>query len=352
MDLTQISTVWVVLIFVAAGICIWISGIKISKALDYICKYFDLGEAIGGMIFLAIVTNLPEIAITVIAACNNHMEIAVSNVLGGIAIQTVVLVLIDCFGVGKFAPLSFKASSVGLLLEGIVLIFILALVILGKQVSNEVLILHASVIEWLILLVWLAGLFLIYKNPSLKSSRVKKLLPINGNANKVFETIEPIKIKKRTAYSSIVIFIVSAIFTLASGFLLEISSEELASRFNISGVVFGATILAAITSLPEISTGIASAKLKDYQMAVSDILGGNAFLPVLLLLGSIISGTSILTKISPFEIYITCLGILLTGVYMIGLIIKSEKQIFRMGYDSIAVLIIYLIGAFGLMFVK
>jgi cation:H+ antiporter len=352
MFLAHLSTLWLIVVFIASGVCIWISGIKISTAIDYICKYFNLGEAIGGMIFLAIVTNLPEIAITSIAAYNNHIEIAISNILGGIAIQTVVLVLIDCFGVGRFAPLSFKASSVGLILEGIVLIFILTLVIVGKQVSTDFLIFHASMVEWIILFVWLSGLFLIYKNPTLKTARVKKLLPIYEKKDPIQVEGSPVKVEKKSAYRSIIIFIIFAILTLASGFLLEISSEELASRFNISGVIFGATILAAVTSLPEISTGIASAKLKDYQMAVSDILGGNAFLPVLLLLGSIISGKSIMTSIGPFDLYISCLGILLTGVYMIGLIIKSEKQIFRMGYDSIAILIIYIIGVAGLLFVK
>jgi len=35
----------------------------------------------------------------------------------------------------------------------------------------------------------------------------------------------------------------------------------------MTGVIFGATILAAATALPEVSTGLASMKLKDYQMA-------------------------------------------------------------------------------------
>jgi cation:H+ antiporter len=351
MYLAHLSTLWLIILFAISGVIIWLAGVKISLATDTLSKYFNFGEAIGGIIFLAIVTNLPEIAITSIAAYNSHLEIAASNILGGIAIQTVVLVLIDCFGVGKSAPLSYKASSISLILEGIVLIFILTLVIIGKQFSSDFAILAATPVEWIILLTWLSGIYLIYKNPSIKSSEINKLLPINLDKSATPLEVKQTKIEKDKAHLSIIIFIVCAVLTLIAGLLLEQSSEALANRYHISNVIFGATILAAVTSLPEISTGIASAKLKDYQMAVSDIIGGNAFLPVLLLLGSIVSGKTIMKTIGSFDVYLTALGILLTGIYMIGLIIKSKRQIFNMGYDSIAILLIYIIGIAGLKFI-
>jgi cation:H+ antiporter len=84
-------------------------------------------------------------------------------------------------------------------------------------------------------------------------------------------------------------------------------------------------------------------------MAVSDIFGGNAFLPVLFLVASLISGEAILPNLKPSDIYLTTLGIILTGVYMAGMVIHSKKQIFRMGVDSFLVVIIYLLGLMGLL---
>ena len=48
--------------FVAAGAVVWIAGIYVSKTTDVLSSRFKLGEALGGAILLAIVTNLPEIA--------------------------------------------------------------------------------------------------------------------------------------------------------------------------------------------------------------------------------------------------------------------------------------------------
>jgi cation:H+ antiporter len=347
--MSSIATPLLILLFLFCSAIIWFAGTKISFAIDVISKHFGIGEAMGGMIFLAIVTNLPEIAITCVAAYKGHMEIAASNILGGIAIQTVVLAVIDVFGVGKSAPLTYKASSVELIIEGVILIFILALVLMGKFISPDLIFFHITPTEILILGVWLFGIFILSK---------KDKLPVFLHAGK--DVIE--EAQKQTAESeqkssgpvtpSIVWFSICALLTLIAGWLLEVSGEELAGRFNMSGAIFGATFLAASTSLPEISTGIASAKLKDYRMAMSDIFGGNAFLPCLFLLGSIISGQPLISNLVPTDMFLTGLAILLTGIYMIGLIFRLKTQYARMGIDSIVVIIVYILGIVGLLYLS
>ena len=83
---------------------------------------------------------------------------------------------------------------------------------------------------------------------------------------------------------------IAAAATLIAGVVLQQTSETMAKAFGMSGVVFGATILAAVTALPEISTGLAAVRLGDYKLAVSDIFGGNAFLPVIFLVATLVSG--------------------------------------------------------------
>ena len=329
------------ILFVVCALLIWVFGIKLSKAIDEIVNHYGWGEAIGGIVFLAIITNLPEIAITAVAAFNHDYDIAVSNILGGIAIQTAVLVLIDIYGVGRKAPLTLKGHSKILLFEGLTVIIILSLVIAANKFPTYHYLRHTTAFEWIILFTWLLSIWGIKRLYQL--NQIKKVSKHQTNSI----VLSTVKVKK-----AIIITILGAIITLMAGYGLEVSGEVLSKRWGMDGIVFGATILALCTALPEISTGIASAKIRDYQMAVSDIFGGNAFLPVLFLMAALIGGESILPGLKVSDIYLTSVGILLTTIYMIGMLFHSKKQFLRMGIDSIIVLILYLVSIVGLLYIN
>lgn len=133
-----------------------------------------------------------------------------------------------------------------------------------------------------------------------------------------------------------------------AGVVLEESGDSIAGDIGMNGVLFGSTFLAASTALPELSTGLASVRLGDYKLAFSDIFGGNAFLPVLFLLASLLSGVAPLPQAQKSDIYLTGLGALLTTVYVYGLIFRPRLRLLRMGVDSLIVLVLYVIGIAGL----
>jgi cation:H+ antiporter len=339
------------LIFGVCGAIIWLAGIKLTETADILSTHFGLGEALGGLILLAIVTNLPEIAITVSAALQHNMALAIGNILGGIAIQTVVLVIFDVFGLGKKDPLTYRAASLILVLEGLMVITVLTLVVLGNQLRPSVIYMGVSPIDTAIVLVWIGGIYLIGKARTdlpwhqlgtLPNSQKEK----RGHSKKKKYDVA---VKKGTSIQLVIlVFALCSLMTLVAGVGLEVSGDAIAKHIGMTGVLFGATILAAATSLPEISTGLASMKLNDYQMAISDIFGGNAFLPVLFMVATIISGQSVLPQAHKTDIYLTALAILLTIIYICGLIFRPRKQLLWMGIDSFLVLIVYLIGLVGL----
>jgi cation:H+ antiporter len=70
-------------IFAGAAGVVWIAGIQLSDQTDVLSTRLHLGSALGGLILLAIATNLPEIAITVSAALAHDLGVAVGNILQG-----------------------------------------------------------------------------------------------------------------------------------------------------------------------------------------------------------------------------------------------------------------------------
>ncbi|MGN6606921.1 MAG: sodium:calcium antiporter [Jatrophihabitans sp.] len=339
------------LIFLGSAAVIWVSGVQLSDTTDVLAERLHLGSALGGLIVLAVATNLPEIAITVSAAASHQIDVAVGNILGGIAIQTVVLVALDAFGVRVRKPLTYQAASLVLVLEGALVVLVLLIVVAGAQLPASLLHFRVTPDVLLITAAWVIGLLLI--------NRASSSLPWSdsGDAPDTQPEERGVRRKKKesaatkrgvsTARAALV-FGVAAVATLVCGVLMERSGDVFFGNIGLSGVLFGSTVLAAATSLPELSTGITSARMGDYQLSIGDIFGGNAFLPVLFLPATIISGAAVLPNAHRSDIYLTALGAVLTIVYIAGLIFRPRRQYGRMGPDSIAVLVLYALGVVGL----
>ncbi|PPF43777.1 MULTISPECIES: sodium:calcium antiporter [unclassified Rathayibacter] len=333
-----------VVIFLAAAAVVWIAGIQLSKATDVLDARLHLGSALGGLIVLAVATNLPEIAITVSAALSGNLDVAVGNILGGIALQTVVLVVLDLFGKrGRGAkPLTYRAASLTLVLEGLVVVAVLAVVIAGSQLPSGLEVLRLTPDVVLIAGLWVVGLLLV--------QRSGKHLPWHEDGRAPDATASPSKKKTHpmSTRKATIVFTISAAATLLAGVVLERAGDAASSQLGLSGVLFGATVLALATSLPEISTGLQAIKQGDDDLAISDIFGGNAFLPVLFLVATVLSGTAVLPQANSSDIYLTALAALLTLVYIVGLIFRPTRRIAGMGIDSLIVLALYTVGIAGL----
>ena len=334
--------------FVAAAAAVWVAGVRLSITTEQLAGRFHFGQAVGGLIVLAIATNLPEIAISVTAARSGNVEVAVGNILGGIAIQTVVLVLIDAVVRRPSGPLTYRASSLVIAIEGLMVIVILAAVLMVAQLPASATVGRVEIGSIVIVLLWVGGLVLVRRAHTAIPWRVPDRPAQQHEAGDGGADDERDEASRPRTGRTIMVFAAAAVVTLIGGFVLEQSGDVLATKFGLSGVIFGATFLALATSLPEISTGIASSRTGQDDLAISDIFGGNAFLPTLFLLISLIAGGSVLTDAQPTDLYLTALGIILTTIYVVGLIFRALRKTFGIGRDSLAVLIVYLLGLVGL----
>jgi cation:H+ antiporter len=110
---------------------------------------------------------------------------------------------------------------------------------------------------------------------------------------------------------------------------------------GFQGAIFGATVLAAATALPEISSGIAAVRLGDHQLAMGDILGGNSFQLTLFLLADLLAGTPVIVSERGSDVWLGAAGLLMTGIAAAAVIARPKRTFLWLGVDSIALIAIY-----------
>jgi hypothetical protein len=164
-----LATPLLAVLFLAGAVVTWGAGISLSKTTDALDVRFGLGEELGGLILLAFAGTLPEVAITVSAAVQGNLSLAAGNLIGGIAIQTLVLVVCDA-AAGPERPLTFLVGALTPVLEAMLVVLVVAGVGMGALLPRSIaiggVVSPASVG---IVVTWVAGVSVINwvrKNPA------------------------------------------------------------------------------------------------------------------------------------------------------------------------------------------
>src|SRR5207237_8873444 len=78
-------------VFIGSAGAVWLAGIWLSDTTDALERRFGFGQAIGGLVILAITTNMPEIASTTGAAGSGDPGSANANASRPMPVRDTVL---------------------------------------------------------------------------------------------------------------------------------------------------------------------------------------------------------------------------------------------------------------------
>ncbi len=325
-----------ILIFVIATLVIIFAGTELTRSADKLADKTGLGEALLGAVFLGGVTSIPGIVTSIVAAYNNHPQLAISNAIGGIAAQTVFLSIADI----SYPKVNLEHASASLsnLMQGVLLIGLLTLVILGI-VSPNITILNVHPLSFIIILVYLGGSRMIALakkepmwEPKLTSSTVKDI-PDRDN------------IKKTTLSRLIIKFSLLSILVAGSGYGIGISGITIANQTGLSESFVGTLFTAIATSFPELIVSLAAVKQRALTLAVGNIVGGNAF-DVLFVAFSDIAYRkgSILHNITNDQSFIIALTMLMVSILILGLLYRQRQGVAKIGWESALIIVLYIVG--------
>ena len=166
---------FLLLIFLGAAGATWSAGTLLSKSTDALDARLGLGDALGGLILLSVAGSLPELAITISAAAQGNLQLAAGNLIGGIAIQTMVLLVCD-FVVGPERPLTYLVGRLTPVLEGLLVIIVVAGVEMGALLKPSTAIGgRVNPASLGIVVVWVVGVYVI--NRAAKDPRWRIEMP-------------------------------------------------------------------------------------------------------------------------------------------------------------------------------
>ena len=331
----QDQPLWVAIAaFAIAAAFVWAAGTRLSRYLDRIADLSGIGAGFLGLLVLGGVTSLPEAATVGSAALAGNVPLAVNNLLGSASVNIVLLAVADAM-IGRRALTSIVGDPTPLL-QGALGILLLTVVAAAIMVGDVAV---AGVGLWPMLLValflgaaWLTSQYEDRRPWSVTRLQEGAEAPGTGQRSDETGSLGPYVLK--TIAASAVI--------LVAGFTLAETGDSIATKTGVGASLVGLVLLGFATSLAEVSTVYAAVKLKRYSMAMGDIFGTNMFNVVLIFLAdALFSGPPVLNAAGTFEAVATLLAILLTSIYMVGLLERRNQTFFRMGYGSLGVLVVY-----------
>lgn len=329
-------------LFAAAGTIVWFAGTRLARYADAFAEKTGIGRVALGMILLGSVTSLPEITIATTSTLQGTPLLSITDVLGSAALNVVILAIADAsFGRGALTSIQ---GSARVMLQGVLGIIIMALSI-GAYVAGDVLLIGIGVWSWLMLAVYVGAVLLLTQARQGEAWRPK-------NPDRHREQIEQ-DVEQWTLGRLSVLIALAAGGILVAGVTLAQTGAALAEQSGLGISFFGAVFLAVTTSLPEVSMTVELARRRQYEMAISGIFGTNIFnVTIIVLVDALHSGGPVLPEVGRPASVGALLGIVLTSIYLVGLIERRDRVFLRMGYDSIAVFLTYAAGLVVLYLVR
>ncbi|TET44082.1 calcium/sodium antiporter [Candidatus Aerophobetes bacterium] len=264
-----------------------------------IADTFGIPKIVVGIVLVSLATSLPEFSVSVQAAYLGHPEIALGNVVGsvmanaGLALAVTAIIGV-CIAVDRHILKSFG-------------IFLIISAFISYAFAFDAFI---GRIEGILLLFLLAGYY--YYLVRRETSKCRQEVIKEGSSDPKLRRI-------------LFFFIIGIVGVIISSRLIIWSGLWIAKILGVPEIIIGLTVIAIGTSLPEISTAIASALKGHGEIAIGNILGAN-ILNILWIIGAAATVRPI--RVNPRTIAFAYPWMLLVVVAMV-LLMRHRHQLTR-----------------------
>lgn len=140
-------------------------------------------------------------------------------------------------------------------------------------------------------------------------------------------------------------FLISAALIVLAATQLAKYGDVIAVRTRLGGMFIGVLLLAGATSLPEMLTTVSSLSQGVPNLAAGNLFGSNLFNMFALGLTDLLYLQGrFLGVIDPAFLLVGMLGLLMTGLGLIGNLARLERRILFIELDALALMALYFAG--------
>lgn len=317
--------------FIICTSAIVYAGTRLSRYGDIIAEKTGLGRTWIGVVLMATVTSLPELVTGISSVTYAEVpDIAAGDVLGSCVFNMLILALLDA--VYRPMPISAKAHQGHILSAGfgILLLSVVAMSIFfaGRAFSLGWIGIYSLVF---IVIYFFAMRMVYYYEKKQIALYIDKTIKLQYG-----------DIPARTAVFHYAIN--AAIVIIAAMFLPKIGAG-IAETTGLGQSFVGNIFIAISTSLPEVVVSLAAVKMGAVDLAIGNLFGSNIFNILILGIDDIlfIKGP-LLSFVSQNHAISALSAIMMTAIAIIGLTYRAEKKPMFLAWDSVGIVVVFMIN--------
>jgi len=309
------------------------AGYKLSRYGEQIAARTGISQTFLGIILFSTITSLPELTVCITSvSVVGEPDLALGNVFGSNLFNLLLIAVLDIVqGRGAIldllSPGHVIAASFGVVLAGIA--------ILGIGLGLNLNLLWIGIESIILVFIYLLAIRILYRH---------EVLGLQGEPAQAKETAQT-----EGGKSPYLFFALGALAIVGAGFWLSHTADAIAQDTGWGRSFVGSFMLAVVTSLPELAVGIPLVRRGAFNMAIGSLLGSNIFnIAIIPVTDIFFTQGPILAHVSPSHILTAVLGIVMTNVVIIDLIYRAKRVPWRIGWGSISLIVLYVVGSITL----
>ena len=329
-----VGVLWAYLAVAAAVILL--SSQFLARSADVIAEKTGLGRSFVGVVLLATATSLPELGTGVSSiVLVGAPDLAAGDAFGSNLFNLLIIALLDLYW--RNGPILNAVGTTTVLVAALGTV-VITLAIIATFVHGAT----ASLSDWplspfsfVVLLVFMGGMFLIYRHDSSQRKDSK------GEA-------QPERYGEAKLWKASLAYAASAAVIVAAAVWLAKTGDGIAEEMGWEASFVGTLFLAFSTSLPELATSFAAVRMRAPELAIANVLGSNLFnMGVVLFVDDLAYTEGVFWRgISEVHMLTGAVGVLMTIVVIVALLARPRRRPVRYWtFEGAGLVVLYLVAS-------